>query len=114
MTIRATTSAVAAALVLGLVAGATGVWWVASGRIDAANLRAERAGDLVREQNRAIEALRADAERRAIAAAEAIKKAGAARRVAEIQAQELLARPQPAGVAPCEAASALIREELRR
>lgn len=114
MTVRAMATVILATLALGIAVGGGIAWWAASGRIESANLRAERAAALVIEQSAAIDALKTEADKRAAAAAEALKKAESARRTAERRAQELLARQPPPGVDACTAASALIREELGR
>lgn len=104
----------AAAAVVGALLGVGLTHWHYSPRLAAAQAAVERSAALLAEQGRAIETLRVEGDKRAAESSAALKRAETARRAAERQAQELLARPLPPGTDACAAASALIREELGR
>jgi len=107
-------AAAAVAVVLSMAAGAwLAAQWYAP-RLELAEGKVENLGEQVREQNRAIEALReaektrkAEADRRVAAAAEKARED-------ERAAQVLLSEQRPAGMDACTAASALITKELRK
>lgn len=110
--LASTIVAALALLVAGLCFGAAAMHGYMAPKVAVAEERAEQLAGSVREQNRAIDALReADAKRKAeadlrVAAAAAVAK------TAERQAQALLSLRLPAGVDECAAAHALIAKEL--
>lgn len=106
--------ACAVALVVGTALGGWLAYLYYSPRLELAEARAEDLSNKVDEQNTAITQLQADAEDREKRAKAAIDAANAKRREAERNAAALLAESVPAGVDPCDAASALIRRELAK
>lgn len=100
--------------IVGAVIGAALAHWHYSPRLTAAAARLDAATTLQREQQRAIEALRAQSEERRRAAEEAQARAREARDEADRYAADLLTRLPPSGVDECRAVVDLIREELRR
>lgn len=100
-----------AALCVALGAGAAR--WHYMPRLEAAELRAEGLGHLVREQARGVGAIKAERDRRLAEAAAALARArGEVRRHRE-EAKRILSLQPPAGVDACTAACALIDAEVR-
>lgn len=96
-----------------LVGGGLAYGWF-SPRLELERVRAQGLGDRLTQQNRAIEALEESAKTRQEVIGRLLDVADRARKEADASARELRSRPQPAGTNACEAADALITEELAR
>lgn len=104
----------AAALVVGFAAGGYLAHLFYAPRLEVAELKIETLGEDIRRQNQAVDQLRKDSDDRAAKAAAAVKDARNTAAQAEADAQNLLLAQPGAGEGRCDAASALIRNELAR
>lgn len=100
-------------VLLGLVAGVVGARWHYAPRLEAAELRTEVLGDLLREQAKGIQAIRDEQDRRTAEAAAALERARGEARRYRFEAERILARPQPDDLDACTAACRLLEEELK-
>lgn len=100
-------------VLLGLVAGVVAARWHYAPRLEAAELRTEVLGDLLREQAKGIQAIRDERDRRTAEAAAARQRARGEARRYRSEAERILARPQPADLDACTAACRLIDAEVR-
>lgn len=106
--------AIAAAIAIaGVLAGAGGAHLYYAPRLALAQERTDALGERVREQNRAVEAMAADGERRKAEAAAAKAAASKAAQAHTKRAAELEALPVPAGE-DCAAIDALLTKGLGR
>ena len=100
-------------LLLGLVSGVAAACWHYAPRLEAAELRTQALGDLLREQAKGVQAIRDERDRRMAEAAAALESARGEARRYRSEAERILARPQPADLDACTAACRLLEEELR-
>lgn len=103
----------AALCVLCVVLGVGAARWHYAPRLEAAELRAEGLGHLVREQARGVEAIKAERDLRLAQAAAALAKARGEARRHRTEAERILSLRPPAGADACTAACALIDAEVR-
>lgn len=100
-------------ILLGLLAGIVAASWHYAPRLQAAELRTQALGDLLREQAKGVQAIKDESTRQVAKAAAALERArGEARRIRS-EAERILARPQPDGLDACTAACRLIDAEVR-
>lgn len=111
-TLQATLIAGGVALVIGLSGGAYMTHAYYAPQLEAANHKIDQLGDDIREQNRAVQALKADGDRRKAEADAAVAAAHDAAVKSQTRAQQILGRQKPVGQDDCQAAAALITMEL--
>jgi len=99
--------------VLGFAAGVAAAWWHYSPRLKVAEQRAEHLVDLVREQNRAVEALKTATDNRIAAARAAAERARGEAEAHRKAADRILSQRLPAGLDACTASCMLIDAEVR-
>ena len=104
----------AAALAVGLAAGGWGAHQFYKPRLALALAKSDAMATSIRDQNEAITRLQAESINREAAIKAAMADAEKYRVEAERAAQEILTLQRPQGVSACDAASALIRKELRK
>lgn len=102
----------AVGLLVAFVAGAAASRGHYLPKLELERARAERLAADVTAQNDALEALREQADRRAVEAQAAIEMAAADARRHETRAQQILARQRPAGATECQAVVEVLREGL--
>lgn len=100
-------------VLLGLVAGIGVARWHYAPRLEAAELRAQGLGDLLREQAEGVQAIKDERDRRLADAAAALDRAQSEARRHRAQAEHILAQPQPDDLDACTAACRLLEEEFR-
>lgn len=100
-------------ILLGLLVGIAAARWHYAPRLEAAELRTQALGDLLREQAKGVQALKDERDRRMAEAAAAVQRARGEARRYRSEAERILARPQPADLDACTAACRLIEEEVR-
>lgn len=103
---------VAAAMLLVFSAGAAASRKYYLPKLELERERVERLAADVNAQNDALEALREQADRRAVEAQAAIDLAAADAKRHETRAQQILARQRPASATECQAVVEVLREGL--
>lgn len=104
----------AAAFIAGLVAGFVATEMYYSPRLALCRQQSDALTAQLDEQNKGIEALLADRDKRLKEAQHAIDLAKAASREDKAAAVKIISKELPAGVSACEAARSLIAEELKK
>lgn len=102
-----------ALLLLGLAGGVLMARWHYAPRLEAAELRTQALGDLLREQAKGVQAIKDERARRVAEAAAALERARAEARRHRSEAERILTRPQPPDLDACTAACRLIDTEVR-
>lgn len=100
-------------ILLGLLVGIAAARWHYAPRLEAAELRAQAMGDLLREQARGVQAIKDERDRRTAEAVAALERARGEARRYRSEAERILARPQPSELDACAAACRLIDAEVR-
>lgn len=100
------------AFLAGLAAGGGAAWWHYSPRLELANQRAEAMGDKVREQNRAVEALKEASDKRVAEAEKAAERARGAAEAHRAAAARIMSQQLAAGADACVSACRLIDDEV--
>lgn len=80
-------------------------------RLELAKATVKDRDDKIATQNTAIDRLKEEGEKRKQAAAEAVLQATQRAKPQRVAAQQLLSRPQPAGMSACQAACDLLEHE---
>lgn len=104
--------AAAVLLAAGVMLGVFGSHLFYAPRLALARNQIAQLGQDIKDQNAAVEQMKADAKERAQQAQAAIDAAQAEARRHQTRAQQLLARQKPAGQDDCQAAADLITQEL--
>lgn len=100
-------------ILLGLLAGIVAARWHYAPRLEAAELRTQALGDLLREQAKGVQALKDERDRRMADAAAALERARGQARRHQAAAERILAQPRPPELDACAAACRLIDAEVR-
>ena len=112
MTLLSTPWALAAGAAACVAVGAGFAWWHYQPRLEVAELRAESVGNLLREQNRGIQALKDDQARRQADADKLLAKARGEADAHRGHADRIMQITVPAGADACLASCALIDAEV--